>query len=89
MNIELVVCQRGWVLVGDVERDGEELIVRGGSVVRRWGTTKGLGELAERGPLTDTKLDPLPAATRIHQLTTILRTACNAEKWREHVKSGS
>lgn len=86
MNIEIVVCQRGWVLVGNVERDGEELVIKGGSVVRKWGTNEGLGQLAETGPLRETKLDPLPRTTRVHQLTTILRTACNAEKWKEHVK---
>ncbi len=84
--IQIVVLQRGWVVVGDVTQEGEELIIRGGSVVRRWGTSKGLGELAESGPLTNTALDTLPGETRVHQLTTILRTNCDQKKWSKHVK---
>lgn len=74
----IVILQRGWIIVGEFSQDGSQCTVRDGHVVRRWGTTKGVGELASRGPLPETKLDPLPEAT-FHELTVVARIACSAE----------
>lgn len=77
---KIVIAQRGWVFVGDVTKNGSELTLTNAAVVRRWGTTNGLGELASSGPLENTKLDPSPDIT-IHELTVIAIISCDAEKW--------
>ena len=40
---EIVILQRGWIIVGDVVRNGSEFTVTDASVIRRWGTTNGIG----------------------------------------------
>ena len=77
---QIVVLQRGWVIVGDVSQNGDYLTIDNAAVVRVWGTTKGLGEIAINGPTSKTKLDPCPTNT-VHVLTTITRMDCKAEKW--------
>lgn len=75
----IVILQRGWVVVGDFTQDGSQCTVRNGSVVRRWGTTKGLGQLAMEGPTSNTVLDPMPE-TSFHELTIVAKLKCS-EKW--------
>jgi hypothetical protein len=55
-EVRIVVLQRGWIVVGRWAQDGDEVVVRDASVVRFWGTTRGLGELFD-GPTKTTKLD--------------------------------
>lgn len=86
MAIGIVVAQRGWVLVGNVWFDGEYHIIDGGSVVRRWGTTNGLGELASKGPLEETILDPCPRV-KVHSLTSVMIMDCNESKWANSVNT--
>ncbi len=76
---QIVILQRGWVVVGDFFQDGSNCLIRNGHVVRRWGTSKGLGELAKEGPLSNTVLDPIPEMA-FHELTIVARLACS-EKW--------
>lgn len=76
----IVVLQRGWVMVGLLSKKGSEYTLKDCSVVRRWGTTNGLGELAESGKLSDTVLDKCPE-TFFHELTTILIMKCNEKAW--------
>jgi len=78
---KICVLQRGWVMVGDFKRDGSDCTLTNASVVRIWGTTKGLGEIALNGPTKDTKLDPCGTA-RFDYLTTIAVLDCNEEKWK-------
>lgn len=47
----IAILQRGWIYVGDLEKDGPYFTLKNASCVRRWGTDKGIGELAENGPL--------------------------------------
>ena len=58
MNAEtkIVVLDRGFVYVGKVADEGENLRITNCRNIRRWGTTKGLGELVN-GPTDDTVLD--------------------------------
>ena len=51
-GVRIVILQRGWVVVGHYFDDGERFRVENAAVVRVWGTTKGLGELAENGPIS-------------------------------------
>ena len=46
---QIVVLQRGWVVIGDVEKTADEVKINNCSVIRVWGTENGLGELAEKG----------------------------------------
>jgi hypothetical protein len=54
----IVVLDRGFVYVGDVVEGPEKLTISNAKNIRRWGTTKGLGELTS-GPLEDTIIDPV------------------------------
>lgn len=56
---KIVIAQQGWVFVGTVTAETEsELVLDDAAVVRRWGTTRGLGQLAAEGPTERTVLDP-------------------------------
>lgn len=54
----IVIADRGWIYVGDIEDDGINCEIRNCSVIRRWGTNKGIGQLALEGPQKNTILDP-------------------------------
>ena len=54
--IKIVVLQRGWVIVGKWHREGNDCKLTDASVIRTWGTTKGLGEIISK-PTTKTVLD--------------------------------
>lgn len=77
---QIVIAQRGWVFVGDVTRNGDDVTIENASNIRRWGTTKGLGELAAKGPRGETKLDPCPTV-RLHALAVIATLDCAEEAW--------
>lgn len=55
--IKIVVLDRGFVYVGHVTIDAEFVTIERAKNIRRWGTTKGLGELMS-GPKAQTQLDP-------------------------------
>ena len=76
---QIVVLQRGWVVVGDVVKVGDELVIENASVIRRWGTSKGLGELVS-GPTKETVLDKAGTVT-VHQLAVVLKLDVDAEQW--------
>lgn len=80
---QIVVLDRGFVYVGDVKTDGHWCTISGASCVRRWGTKKGLGELAASGPLSETKLDPA-GTVRAPLRAVIALIECEASKWTEH-----
>jgi hypothetical protein len=56
LGTQIVVLERGFVYVGKVKVDGDWVTIENARNIRRWGTTKGLGELAG-GPTKETKLD--------------------------------
>jgi hypothetical protein len=84
-EIKIVVLQRGWVIVGKFERDDSECKMHGASVIRNWGTTKGLGEIAGSGPTKDTKLDPTNGLVEFDYLTVVATIACNQTAWKKYV----
>lgn len=73
-DYRILVLQRGWVVVGKYSLEGDECILTDASVIRRWGTTKGLGELIN-GPLNSTVLDPC-GTVRAHKLAVIMQIEC-------------
>jgi hypothetical protein len=78
----IVILQRGWVMVGLWKQEGSQVTLTDAAVIRRWGTTRGLGEIAEEGPTNDTVLDPCPIV-RFHELVVIATLDCQEEKWTE------
>lgn len=78
---KIVVLQRGWVVVGDYAKNGHEVIVTNASVIRRWGTTKGLGEIAANGPTSTTVLDKC-GTVRLHEQSVIMAIDCDKDKWK-------
>lgn len=77
----IVILQRGWVYVGDYYIDGNECRLENAACIRNWGTSKGLGELAEEGPLSGTKLDPSPTVN-FHRAGEVHTLLCNSKKWK-------
>ena len=78
---QIVVLQRGWVVVGEMTKEGNTCVLKNASVIRRWGTSNGLPELAENGPLTDTKLEKTTHPIRFHYLTSIMTLECS-KNWK-------
>lgn len=83
----IVVLQRGWVAVGRYGRIGDECTLTGASIVRQWGTTKGLPELAASGPTDKTVLDKMPVGhpIRFHRAAEVLVLDCVESKWHIYV----
>lgn len=84
-DIKIVVLQRGHVVVGRLSCEGDACKLSGASIIRTWGTTKGLGEIAFEGPTEKTKLDKCPDV-RFHILTSILIMDCVEESWESHCR---
>ncbi len=80
-DLKIVVLQRGWVMVGRLERDGSECRLHNASVIRMWGTSKGLGEIASSGPSSNTKLDPCGGVVEFDWLTVVAAIACEESQW--------
>lgn len=79
-DIRIVVLQRGWVAVGEYHVDDTEVTITNAHIVRIWGTTRGLGEIAANGPTPSTVLDHA-GVIRAHILGVLFTIDCNAEKW--------
>lgn len=82
-EVRIVVLQRGWVVVGYYAEDGDKVTVEQAKIIRRWGTTKGLGELAT-GPVSESVLDPA-GMVETHRLGVVLTIACDADAWKAHL----
>ena len=76
----IAVVDRGFVYVGECEHDGEWCIIKNAYNIRRWGTTKGLGELALNGPTGATELDVV-GTVRIPGQALISLIDTETEKW--------
>jgi hypothetical protein len=85
-DIKIVILQRGWVMVGYFERNGSECRLHKASVIRRWGTTKGLGEIAKNGPNPEkTILDKCYGVVEFDYLTVIATIAVDEKKWKNEL----
>ncbi len=78
MSIKIAVLDRGWIVVGEIGEENGLVTISGGAVVRYWGTTRGLGEIAAGGPTKATKLDPCPT---VRVKTPVCLIDCNQEAW--------
>jgi hypothetical protein len=82
LGTQICILQRGWVFVGNMTKVGNDCYLDNASVIRTWGTTKGLGEIAENGPIEDkTTLDPCPQV-KFHYATLVAAIKCREGKWK-------
>lgn len=79
-DIKIVILQRGWVMVGYLSKSGTQYFLKKTSVIRNWGTTKGLGQLVG-GPTDATKLEPT-GTVEFHELTVVAIINCEEDGWR-------
>ncbi len=80
-STKIVILQRGWVFVGLYSTDGEKGQLVSAKCIRRWGTTRGLGELVN-GPLEETTLDPAGIVT-FHELTVVGMLDASGAGWHQ------
>jgi hypothetical protein len=83
-EVRIVILQRGWVAVGYYSKSGSDVKLDRASIIRKWGTSKGLGELVS-GPLSDTKLDSC-GTLQFHELAVVATMDTEASKWAQHLK---
>jgi hypothetical protein len=86
-GVRILVLDRGWVVVGRCQEPTEcglWIKVRNGRVVRRWGTTRGLEEIANEGPRTGTQLDDAVAEQSIPVRAIVRVLECKEKPWTAH-----
>lgn len=83
-DIKICVLQRGWVMIGRYSKDGDTVTLENAHVIRTWGTTKGLGELALEGKQSNTKLDKA-GHVEFHILTVVATINCVDKKWDKEI----
>jgi uncharacterized protein (TIGR02996 family) len=84
----ILVCDNGFVLVGEVSPDpGDHLraAVTKCAVVRRFGTDRGLGQLALEGPRPNTTLDPTGGDVSALRGWIKLAIPCDRAAWRAYL----
>ncbi len=84
-GFRIAVLQRGWVYIGRVFQQGDDYVLTNGACIRRWGTSKGLGELAANGPTANTELEPVPQV-EFHEAGKVLLMAAEESKWTGKIK---
>jgi len=80
-DIKIVILQRGWVMIGRFEKEGTECKLHNASVIRVWGTTKGLGQLANEGKQKETILDKCYGLVQFDWLTVVAIIDCKEDIW--------
>lgn len=82
--LHIYVLDRGFVLLGrarphDSGDDFSTFLLDNCAVVRIWGTTDGLGQLAKDGPTKDTKLDREGDGIELTKKFIIRRIPCTGD----------
>ena len=72
---KIVVITSGWVVIGDVTEHNDRLTIDDASVIRVWGTTAGLGDIALNGPTSSTILDPA-GVVEVYNHAVIMQIPC-------------
>ena len=82
-GLQIVVLDRGFVYIGFTITDGEWVHISDAKNIRRWGTTRGLGQLVD-GPMADTELDTVGnIRVPFHSLQHLI--AVKAEAWKKEL----
>lgn len=79
-GVKIAILQRGWVFVGNFSKNGSACKLTDAYNIRTWGTTKGLGEIAEGGPTSNTKLDKVNDVS-FHELSVVALIDCDKKSW--------
>jgi len=82
---KICILQRGWVMIGKLERNGSECKLHHAAVIRNWGTKKGLGELAAEGPKKDTVIDKCNGLVEFDYLTVVAAISVNEDVWKKEL----
>jgi hypothetical protein len=83
-NIKIVILQRGWIVVGRWSQDGDKCSLDNAYVVRSWGTSAGIGQLALEGRQASTKLDKA-GHMEFHQLTVVATIDAREDLWKNEL----
>ena len=79
-KIQIAVLTNGFIFVGLIAHADGYVEIRNAKNIRRWGTTKGLGQLAIQGPQKDTILDEIGTVRApFHSLIFLLD--CQEKAW--------
>lgn len=81
LPLKIAVLQRGHVLIGRLQKEGDQCTLHNAKVIRRWGTEKGLGQLAGSGATRSTVLDDCNGEVTFHQLTVVFTLQADESKW--------
>lgn len=81
-KIQIAVVDGAWNLVGECEAGTKIITLTNASVIRVWGTTKGLGEIALGGPTKATILDKI-GTVFIERSQVKFMIECDDNKWRK------
>ena len=79
-SIKIAILQRGWVVIGRYSECGEDVVLTNAYVIRRWGTSNGLGQLALKGKQSETKLEKT-GVVRFNKLTSVGLIDCVLKIW--------
>ena len=81
--LQIAALTNRFVYIGDVQplEDGVVVILQPWNI-RRWGTTRGLGQLALDGPTKDTILDRV-GTVRVPYHSLILLLDCEIKPWQK------
>lgn len=80
--IKILVLDRGWVLIGECLENENDVLLKNGSVIQRWGTTDGLGELAKLGKRPQTILKSFNNDVLLNKKYIIMKIDCNQDVWK-------
>jgi hypothetical protein len=79
--LQIVVLERGFVYVGQIETIATGIIIHNAQNIRYWGTKNGLGELALCGKQSATKIDNV-GRVRVPIHAVIHLIDCDESKWK-------
>ena len=79
-DLQIVVADRGWNFIGNTSGDDDVITISNAKVIRYWGTTKGLGQLALEGKQSKTILDDA-GTVRIPMKSVIAVFDVDKSKW--------
>lgn len=79
-DVQIATLDRSWNIVGHCSISDGWLVITNAQVIRYWGTTRGLGELASSGPTSKTKLDPA-GTVRVPLGSLVYLIDCDQSKW--------
>ena len=86
--IRIVILDKRFVAVGLYKQGTDWCELDNAAFIRRWGTTRGLGEIAENGPTSNTVLDKSPNMEfPLHSVVNTIE--CVTEKWEKVLGIGA